>query len=299
MTLPRIHVGAPIHRDALTLFPLWTEHAEAATGYVTGPAAEAAKTLAVDELGEATVPQLLAKNTGGAPVLLVEGEVLAGGLQTRVLNLSVLVPALAELAVPVACVEAGRWGDRRHSRRGAAHSPPTLRHRKTASVNAAKARGARYADQRAVWSSVAAYSAMLAAPSATDSYADVIDQRRMDVTRMTAGLVPLPGQRGLLVGVGGTVRGLELFDSAATFADYFGSVLVGYAMEALAAEPVATPSAHARRFIRRVAVASWSSSDAVGLGREITIEAEGVTGTGLAWDAQRPPVHVAAFAPVA
>lgn len=296
MTLPRIHVGAPINRGALTLFPLWTEHAEADGGYLTGPAAEAAKALTVDELDHAVVAQLLATNTGATPVLLVEGEVLAGGLQTRVLNLSVLLPAMQSLPVPVACVEAGRWGDRRRSRRGATHIPPTLRRHKTASVNASRATGERLADQGAVWASVADYEQRLAAPSPTSSYADVAADRKADTESITDGLRPLPGQRGVVIGVGGTVRGLELFDRAATFADYFDSLLEGYAMEAIGAEPVATPSEQARRLIRRLASARWSSSEAVGLGQEIAVEGEDLTGTGLAWRPDRPPVHLAAFA---
>lgn len=296
MTLTRIHVGAPIHRGALTLFPLWTEHPEGAGEYVTGPAAEAAKALTVDELDQASVPQLLAKNLGDAPVLLLEGEVLAGGLQTRVLNVSVLVPALQSLPVPVACVEAGRWGNHRQSQRGATHSPPTLRRRKTASVNASKVHGSRHADQGAVWDSVSEYEEALAAPSMTSSYADVVDNRKTDVASLTDGLMPLPGQRGVVVGIGGAVRGMELFDRAETFADYFDSLLAGYAIEALAAEPVPTPAAHARRFIRRVAAAQWTWTEAVGLGREIVLDGEHVTGSGLGLAQDRPPVHLAAFA---
>jgi len=171
-----------------------------------------------------------------------------------------------------------------------------MRRDKTASVNRSKAQGRRTADQHAVWATVAEYETVLAAPSPTSSYADVVDQRRDDVASMTEGLQPLPGQRGVLVGVGGSIRCLELFDRAATFAEYFDSILAGYAVEALAAEPVPTSSSAARRFVRRLASAPWQFSDAVGLGREITIEAEGVTGTGLAWDEERPPVHLAAFA---
>ena len=296
MTMPRIHVGAPINRGALTLFPLWTEHPEAEGGYVTGAAAEAAKTLTVDELELASVPHLLARNSGGAPVLLLEGEVLAGGLQTRVLNVSILVPALQDLPVPVACVEAGRWGNRRTSRRGAVHSPPTLRHRKTASVNRSKLAGQRSADQQAVWDSVAVYEQALAAPSPTSSYADVVTHRQDDLTTMTGDLAPLPGQRGVIVGIGGEAVALELFDSAATFAEYFQSLLAGYSVDALAAEPVATSSSKARGVVRRMAKADWSFGDAVGLGREITIEGDKLTGSGLAWSEERPPVHVAAFA---
>ncbi|MDP8960521.1 MAG: hypothetical protein M3N32_02715 [Actinomycetota bacterium] len=296
MTLTRIHVGAPINRGALTLFPLWTEHPEVDGEYISGSAAEAAKVLTIGEMQQATVPQLLAHNSGASPVLLVEGEVLAGGLQTRVLNLSVLLPPVQSLSVPVACLEAGRWHNRRRSRRGGTHSPPTLRRHKTASVNRAKAHGQRLADQAAVWASVSDYEQRLAAPSATSSYADVVDHRKADVDSITQGLQPLPGQRGVVVGIGGTVRGLELFDRAATFADYFDSLLAGFAVEALSAEPVATPAAEARRFVRQLAKANWSWGDAVGLGQEVTVEGDHLTGSGLGWSADRPPVHLAAFA---
>lgn len=296
MTLPRIHVGAPINRGALTIFPLWTEHAEAGAEYLTGPAAEAANALKVDELGEGTVPQLLATNHAPDPVLLLEGELLAGGLQTRVLNVTILLPAMQSLPIPVACVEAGRWGDRRQSRRGAMHSPPTLRRHKTAAVNASKRTGARHADQGEVWASVADYEQRLAAPSPTSSYADVADARKADIGSVTQDLRPLPGQRGFIVGVGGRVRGFELFDRAATFADYFDSLLAGYAMESLDAEATPTSASRARQFVRRLAAAEWSLTDAVGLGREIVIDDEQLTGSGLALHPDRPPVHLAAFA---
>ena len=40
----------------------------------------------------------------------------------------------------------------------------------------------------------------------------------------------------------------------------------------IARRPVATSSSQARRFIRRLAAAEWSFTDAVGLGQEIVID---------------------------
>src|SRR5688500_17299642 len=97
--LPRIHVGAPLHSGALTLFPLWTEHPDTPAPYVTGDAA--ANLVAISELPAPTVPQLALTNIGEAPVLVLQGELIAGGMQHRVLNVTVLAPPQAQLTVPV------------------------------------------------------------------------------------------------------------------------------------------------------------------------------------------------------
>jgi ARG and Rhodanese-Phosphatase-superfamily-associated Protein domain len=39
----------------------------------------------------------------------MEGEEVVGAKQNRTINLSILVPAQAEVIAPVTCVEAGRW----------------------------------------------------------------------------------------------------------------------------------------------------------------------------------------------
>jgi hypothetical protein len=39
----------------------------------------------------------------------MEGEDVVGAKQNRTINLSILVPAQAEVIAPVTCVEAGRW----------------------------------------------------------------------------------------------------------------------------------------------------------------------------------------------
>ena len=48
-------------------------------------------------------------NLGDLAMLLLDGEELIGAKQNRILNLSILAPAHQTIAIPVSCVEVGRW----------------------------------------------------------------------------------------------------------------------------------------------------------------------------------------------
>lgn len=83
-----LHVGRGTDRGALTVFPLW--------GAYAGPRGYSLKT-SVATLAERpdgpTVGSLVATNPGDQPLLMLEGHVLEGGWQNRMLTRSVLVPA--------------------------------------------------------------------------------------------------------------------------------------------------------------------------------------------------------------
>ena len=62
----------------------------------------------VDEEGD--VGEIVVHNPTDSRVLLYDGEEIAGAKQDRTINMSVLVGAGEELAVPVSCIEVGRLG---------------------------------------------------------------------------------------------------------------------------------------------------------------------------------------------
>ena len=79
--------------------------------YATLDEALAEKLIEVTEVNEGgSVPILKVVNRSGRLVFLMAGEELVGCKQNRVLNASMLVPAHATTAIPVTCVERGRWG---------------------------------------------------------------------------------------------------------------------------------------------------------------------------------------------
>ncbi|MGQ0579869.1 MAG: ARPP-1 family domain-containing protein, partial [Betaproteobacteria bacterium] len=70
----------------------------------------ARKLARVTEISDSgSVPELMFSNEAEANILLMDGEELVGAKQNRVLNVSILVGGKSQVAVPVSCVEQGRW----------------------------------------------------------------------------------------------------------------------------------------------------------------------------------------------
>src|SRR5512139_3481910 len=66
--------------------------------------------LTVTEVSQSgTVPELKVVNKGDLPVLLLDGEELAGAKQNRVLHTTILLMEKSETIIPVSCTEHGRW----------------------------------------------------------------------------------------------------------------------------------------------------------------------------------------------
>jgi hypothetical protein len=175
------------------------------------------------------------------------------------------------------------------------HVPPSVRYAKNASVNEARRRGhGRGSDQGGVWNDVAAFQTRTGQRTDTGSYLEAAERVDLDLDRIIQGLRPLPGQRGVIVGIAGRVRALELFDRASTFSALFEGLLRGYAADALGAEPVPTSSSAARRMVRRAAGAEIERTAGIGLGEELSADQPGFTLAGLALDDE--PVHLVALA---
>jgi hypothetical protein len=160
--IPAIHIGRATPLGPVTYFPLWTD-APDTNGLVTGATA----LIDVAELpGQPEVSHLAVTNPSGAPALLIEGELLEGGWQHRVLQHDVIVGSGQSLVVDVACVEAGRWQEKGGHRRQSRRASPRIR----AALHASPAP----ARQHEVWERVAGYETAFGA-SATSSYLDHVD----------------------------------------------------------------------------------------------------------------------------
>lgn len=254
-----IHVGRGTTRGAMTVFPLWHD---------AGPGHEYTVSVARLEVtevpGTPEVSTLMAVNHGPVPVLVPDGQLFDAGWQHRMALASLLLAPGELTRLPVACVEAGRWGGSAQQRGSTRRAAPSVREGGRVSQPEVWRRVARHTDER---------------PNATSSLVQHMDDAAPPLTDLR----PLPGQAGVLIGLGGQPYVAELFDSPETLAAQLPAVLEAAQLDAalLPAEP--TPGRRARRFVSRLVSLSLWPGEAVGLGRSFEGESEHVRASILRW----------------
>lgn len=265
MAIPGLHVGRGTTVRGLTVFPVWVD-TPALTGIAMGTRAH----ISVAELdGGPSVGQLVVHNDGRSAALLVEGELLEGGWQHRALNRGILLAPGTTSPVAVSCVEAGRWhGEQGHARRA---------RRAPVDVTA----GLRRTDDRRqseVWSRVARFEGVCAA-SPTQSLIDHLDAPASPRARL--GARPLDGQRGVVIGLGGTPAWLELFPDPRGLAAHWDGILAAAELSADLVPERATPGQAARDFAVAVERLHLSDDGPAGSGSAVRARHHGVSVRGV------------------
>jgi len=172
-----------------------------APDYLVLEEALAGGSIEIRELGgEGSVPELRVVNTGARPVLIMEGEELAGAKQNRAVNVTILVAAGAELVIPVSCVEQGRWHYRSETfGSGDKLMHASLRRAAQASVCFSLAEGDGFrSDQGRVWDEVAEKAVRLKVDSPTMAAAEVFDRYEDQLEAFLDGFTLIERQTGAL-----------------------------------------------------------------------------------------------------
>jgi len=237
MCIPDIRGSEPMPCDGVAVFPLFagmplTQGTSGTLGHALAQDAMAAGTLSVTEVSEeGLVSELLAVNAGDEPVLIVEGQVLRGAKQDRVLCCSVLSAARSQTRLPVACVERGRWdyGSRHFAAGG--WCPPTMRHR--LKQLACSASSERFVAQASVWHEIRRRHRATATRSERENLCDILDTHRDRAQDLRHALPCSAGASGIAVALNGKVVCADIFDSPTTLARMWERIIDGIVLDSL------------------------------------------------------------------
>jgi hypothetical protein len=267
--------------------------------YVTMKEAMGSGSLIISEISSGgSVPQLMAKNEGKDAILLLDGEEMKGAKQNRVLNTTVLVPPLSEITIPVSCTEAGRWrytSDRFHESGNVL--PSRMRATKSERVSDnLSARGTYDGGQGAVWDEIVLFQRTNEVHSGTSAMEDVYVQQRESLQEITAPFVLLEGQCGVLVRFNGRFIGMDVLSRPDAWKDVHQKIIHSYAVDArhLRPNPDQICEEGIDYLLERVPECKITTRRSVGLGNDMRVQGNGITGACLHWE--EAFVHTAIYA---
>jgi hypothetical protein len=252
------------------------------------------------------VPELQVHNPTNRDLLIPAGRILSGGRQTRVVNVSIVVPAGATIIIPVSCVEAGRWSGRSGFYNSGRQASRRMRVAKQRSVKANVDRHqSKRSAQGEVWSTIST-ELNSRGVNHDDSLFLGVDEdlnRRVDRIAVVRELIDTgvqPDQVGVAVAHGDKILGVEVFPNAAALRESWEAIVRAAVLDADEFEhtPADTDAARGiaalEKFLAQVAATEGTLSDGVGRGTEVHVETPAYVAHGLRVDGEL--VYCNAFA---
>jgi hypothetical protein len=291
-----LYTGAPVSVGQLRVTPVFIRE-EASLPLLEFEDALKRELVEVTEVSEGgSVPSLFVRNKADRDVIIMDGELLVGAKQNRVVNTTIVVPAHASVQIPVTCVEQGRWHySSRSFSSGGSHSYSSLRSLKHESVTASlRERGEYESDQSSIWGDIRAKMHRMASPSPTMSMSDVYESSvsHEEEAQLEEEVKAQPGQVGYFAYVRDGFAGADVFGSSELCRAKLSKLLRGHYLDALDSY-VEFPRLTVEQVMEQLRGAVPEQFAAVGKGAELRFEAAGVQGACKLVDEMIP--HLAVF----
>lgn len=232
------------------------------------------------------VPELKVINKAEIPVLLLDGEEVAGAKQNRVLNTTILLKEKSETVIPVSCTEHGRWS---YSSSTFVDScvvmSPQIRFKKARAVSRSLDCLASFrSDQSEVWDEVDKQAKILQVDSPTGAMKENFAARDKELGDYLKTFPLSSGQNGLLALINGEVIGFDLLPRKSAYAALHQKLLRSYALDAItqARKAQTTPTAEkARDFLKKASSCEGKGYPSVGYGTDWRFRGRDIVGSAL------------------
>jgi len=282
--LAGLTIAAPRTHKNMLVFPIRWSGKQASGEWETLDLALSGGHLKVGEMAQASVPNVEVKNTGDKSVLLMSGEIIRGGKQTRVIRKDTIVEPKQTVQVPVFCVERGRWAGGKDFKAAATIAPASIQN----SIN-------RGAGQGQVWEQVREAAPALGGSNATESLDSMLEapanRAKFGEVHKDLGKFSPPDTVGVAVADArtGKVIGLEMFGRRDLFDRLQTKLVEGYAADLVLTvshwdpkQAKAVATAEVLAFVVRALKGTSGYEDTPGSGRGIGVASGSIVGKGVA-----------------
>lgn len=279
-----IQLGDSVEHRGIVVTPLFPRR-DPVAAYITLDEALPRGLRIVETSESGSVPELVVENPLAERVLLYDGEELVGAKQNRILNVSVLVEARSKLAVPVSCVEQGRWSRVSASFDSGTHISHSELRRRKAETQAAQPL-ARGIAQSEVWEAVHEKALRMSVHSPTGASADIYRAHERSLRTLEHAFPAERGQCGAVLGIGSDLC-LDLVSRPDAFARLWPKLRTGYLLDALERlDGKSTAPSRVEDFLATVDRSERATQPSAGLGEDVRLRDEQVVGSGLQLDGE-------------
>ena len=196
--------------------------------YISGPKAIKEDLIQVKEVSDSgSVNNLFVFNLSDKYVFFMDGDILMGAKQNRVLNTSVLLAPNSKITLPVSCIEQGRW-----SRVSAKFmdsdyiTPLKVRAGKSRTVSEnLRARSEFDAGQGEVWKNVEDYQIAFSIKSPTGSLSDVYDKEKDNFETFIKNFPINNDANGLALFSDKKLLNVDVFNRTDIYQEYFPKII--------------------------------------------------------------------------
>lgn len=282
----------------LAIYPLLSDY-KVTFDYLTLDEALNQHTIEIHEIDKhGSVPELKVVNKSLTMVLVLDGEELVGAKQNRIVNTTILVPAEAEIIIPVSCVEQGRWSDDAtvfSSKERIMSS--NMRAMKSQQVNfSVRDRGSFNSDQGAIWDEVSKKARRRDAVSPSMAMGEIYEKEKPAIDQYIQGFNIIDSQVGAAFMINGEMAGMDCFGKPETFSAVFKKLIGSYALDAIdffkEGQDYKVLKSRLTSFMKNSATAPVHAQKSVGEGMDCRLETKKITGFALCHENQIPHMSV-------
>lgn len=293
-----LKVGRKQSFKNLTIYPLLSNYA-VTFDYLTLDQALEQNTIEVHEINkDGSVPELKVINTSSIMVLILDGEELVGAKQNRIVNTTILIPAEAEIIIPVSCVEQGRWSYNASNFSSKERiMSSNLRSMKSQHVNySVREEGKFRSDQNAIWEELSQKARRHDAVSPSMAMGEIYEKEKPTIDEYIDGFKNIDLQVGAAFMINGEIAGMDCLGKPETFSVVFKKLIGSYALDAIDSfeegKEYKVLKSKLTSFIKNSTKAPVHTQKSVGEGMDCRLETKKITGFALCHEDQIPHMSV-------